>query len=859
MSLRKWSVALALVLCLVLAGAAVAQAAEVVIVKSELTDADYAARGYSFKTYWETVEKIMKKVGVAYDVISDADVVGGALDASKWSLLILPANAAMSQNEAKAIIKYVKAGGALLTGYNVSLRNDTKGDNVNFLLADVLGVDKKGAFGHGIKDGKFGYIYFEKMDHPFLSGVPQYFQTPVHYTVLVVPRGNVKVIGTWADDTKAPSLSDGRGGAIFQVGRVVYVGENMWDPRVADLPHYITLLTNMITELMSGRFTPASPDPLKPGWSYEGAVVARVQIEKDKVVFPSADLDGNRNGRLMIKPKYVAAGLEAAAEIWTRLPLEHVRASEYAGVWNPIVPSGVHPATIPQVVVAYVKTEKNNVYAAAAYRPQLAPSETRVPGSRDPMGLIWEKEINTGFTEAARLEVRDVAGWEFTFGLSALWGQYAPPSGQTNWSRNAFDLVAYARHNGYKIGVLEFEPGFTFGRRKFVFPYYTLPYQNLEKADHVRAFDFRLRTPLGDVIGERAVSDIYSRTTSWAGVPIADLPAEHYSASLLGVEKVKLGPLTAKASVRTMDKGWRNYLMPELTGTPEEKYNSYGKYVNRRVVAADVSGDILKDTASVSVSYEKYNALDTGDDLETGTKIEVASKKQFGYFTPKASLATTTVSGTVPYSRKLTLESAYKLSDKVSGNLKLVNDFVRTERTLYGDVTYKMNDKTSFVASAARAQDSEDTVLTLYGKVSHKLSDQLSLVGALENLSGDDTGRTLYGEANATLSPVTSLKVAGMLRNVSAPERVLFAQLGLKVSDATSVTLNAKERFDDQGQRKSNHYVTASHTVGNAEFKLTYGANGLKLDADSSRPWYQLTGGSNETVNLVDIQFKFTF
>lgn len=245
-----------LVFALILGSVAMVDAAGsgIVIVKSEYTRDYYMSIGASFTAYWGAVEQLMWTAGYEYDVLTDEDVENGKLDPKVHKLLILTSQNNMSEAEAKAIIDYVKAGGALFTGYNHGLRDEDGKDRRQFPLAEVIGVGLV-TFSGGAsqKLGKYGFMQVQDPSHPIFKNLPKEIPFPKHYAVIVKAQPGTTILAKWLDDSKAPSREDATNGALFLKGKVFYGGGLLFDPDmgVADTPEIQKLVKNVIDYLLS--------------------------------------------------------------------------------------------------------------------------------------------------------------------------------------------------------------------------------------------------------------------------------------------------------------------------------------------------------------------------------------------------------------------------------------------------------------------------------------------------------------------------------------------------------------------------------------------------------------------------------
>lgn len=254
--MRTWRSLLlsALVFCLLVIGAVGARAEKkpvIAVVKSDYTADAYARMNSNFGLYFSTVEGILFMENFEYDVVTDQDVEAGKLIEGRYKLAILAANNAMSDQEAAAIVEFVKAGGALFTGYNVGLRHANGDLRKDFAIAEVLGLTMVGT-ASGQSSGNYGLIAVLDEAHPFFNGLPKEIPFNKRYTVLTsVVKPEVKVLAHYLSDKGKPAGPEPRNGALFQYGKVVYAGGNIWDPdKSAETPELNKLIANVINSLL---------------------------------------------------------------------------------------------------------------------------------------------------------------------------------------------------------------------------------------------------------------------------------------------------------------------------------------------------------------------------------------------------------------------------------------------------------------------------------------------------------------------------------------------------------------------------------------------------------------------------------
>jgi hypothetical protein len=694
MQSRRWTLCVILTLALLLGVVGLAQAANrIVVVKSEYTKQDYkkTAAG-DFDLYWAAFEKIMTRIGYEgkYDVITDADVEDGKLSVDSYTLAILPVNRAMTRKEADQIIKYVKAGGALFANYNVGLKFENSNDSLNFLIADAIGVDRAPEFASGTNPN-YAVIRAEDQYHPFFAGIPQSIPFLKHYSVLAMPREGVTVVARYYTDGGVPSNVERKSGAIFQIGRVVYNGGNIWDPdKSQDTYELNALIKNVIEQLLSDKIPVALAPPrkLEDGWHVKGKYTLRANIQGQKVsnandtanppplntAFNSLDADGGFNSILMVAPHYVSGKVEAGAEIWGKILLDRPQFTESQTIY------GTNIAAVPGIMTAWTKWNTKELLFTAATRPDggFEPKgDLKMVGSSDPLGLVSYNVLNfpasgSNWTSNAKMHIKDLYGWTGLVGLGINQGGWPGLSG-TQWIPWAHNAYLYLREDTLKFGPTRLELGLTYGQRR-------LDAWGNDRAwlaqTQVRGLDLNYKTPFGNLVVEQAKSyQTWSPSASSVLGPAFSNPDA--TATLVGIQRVPVGNLRVNGEVRTMSDTFRNYFwmgmqdydFPWLTkynaqvwnpsgtenvstkrsyynpimyfldqGKADEAINSWIKYLGNRAIKGQISGDLVKGVVAVNADYESIKKMADDSRVFDGGKLEVAGRKAIGIFTPKFTI-----------------------------------------------------------------------------------------------------------------------------------------------------------------------------------------------------------------------------
>ncbi|MGE5623579.1 MAG: hypothetical protein ACM3UP_00985 [Methanocella sp.] len=687
MQSRRWTLCVILTLALLLGVAGLAQAANrIVVVKSEYTKQDYkkTAAG-DFDLYWAAFEKIMNRIGYEgkYDVIADADVEDGKLSVDNYALAILPVNRAMTRKEADEIIKYVKSGGALFANYNVGLKFENSNDSNNYLIADALGVDRAPEFSSGVNPN---YAYIRAVDqyHPFFAGIPQSVPFLKHYSVLAMPREGVNIVARYYTDGGVPSNVDRKSGAIFQIGRVVYNGGNIWDPdKSQDTYELNTLIKNVIEQLLSDKIPVvlAPPRKLDDGLYVKGKYTLRTNIQGQKVsnandttyppplntAFNSLDADGGFNSILMVAPHYVNGKVEAGVEVWAKILLDRPQFTESQTIY------GTNTAAVPGIMTAWTKWNTKELLFTAATRPDGGfdpKGDLKMVGSSDPLGLVSYNVLNlpasgSNWTSNAKMHIKDLKGWTGLVGLGINQGGWPGLSG-TQWIPWAHNAYLYLREDTLKLGKTRLELGLTYDQRR-------LDAWGNDRAwlaqTQVGGVDLKYKTPFGNLVLEQAKSyQTWSSSASSVLGPAVSRPDG--TAVLAGIERVPVGGLRFSGEVRTMSDTFRNYSwmgMQDYDFPNEAKYAavawanddktkrawsnnvmyfgdqakgdeaiaSWIKYLGNRAVKSQVSGDLIKGVVGLGADYEKISKLSDGSKVLDAGKYEIAGKKAIGIFTPK--------------------------------------------------------------------------------------------------------------------------------------------------------------------------------------------------------------------------------
>jgi uncharacterized lipoprotein YddW (UPF0748 family) len=160
-----------------------AHGAPIVVVGSGFTKADSAGK------YSAGIAGLLRKMGLQYTVIDDADVIRGGLD--RASLAIFPYNPDMPPAEIEAVARFVSGGGRIMLFYCLPEK-----------LATALGIADGGWMGKQYP----GQFAFARFDGKVLEGAPESIQQDSWNVCRPRPLGSrSQIAGQWVNARGEPS------------------------------------------------------------------------------------------------------------------------------------------------------------------------------------------------------------------------------------------------------------------------------------------------------------------------------------------------------------------------------------------------------------------------------------------------------------------------------------------------------------------------------------------------------------------------------------------------------------------------------------------------------------------------------
>jgi hypothetical protein len=118
-----------------------------------------------------------------FDFVHDDDL--GAENLKKYSALLLPNTALLSDEQCRQLRSYVDAGGSLLATFETSMYNERNERRSDFGLADVFGIQRAGDV-----TGTNGNAYYARIEkqHPILNGFTNTNWIPgAEYRLPIIP------------------------------------------------------------------------------------------------------------------------------------------------------------------------------------------------------------------------------------------------------------------------------------------------------------------------------------------------------------------------------------------------------------------------------------------------------------------------------------------------------------------------------------------------------------------------------------------------------------------------------------------------------------------------------------------------
>jgi len=143
---------------------------------------------WKFDSEKKTVEEArgfyeaLLRLHIPFDLISDLNV--NHEDLKKYSVVVLPNMACMSDKQVEAIRSFVESGGGLIATYKTSMLDETGNPRNRPALSEVLGVS--------VEDRVIGPLRWDYMvikeDHALVTGVPQFKTRPENLRIIPSPE-----------------------------------------------------------------------------------------------------------------------------------------------------------------------------------------------------------------------------------------------------------------------------------------------------------------------------------------------------------------------------------------------------------------------------------------------------------------------------------------------------------------------------------------------------------------------------------------------------------------------------------------------------------------------------------------------
>ncbi len=230
---------------LVMAAVPVAAAPEAPAISVAVLDSGYtrhlaSLNAWDYRTEFvdtNALVTLLARWGMKAAVIGDGDVEVGSLSA--YRALILPRSTSMSQLAADNIIKFVRAGGRILSTSDTSLIDDFWRRREGFALEQAMGVRPASP-----SVSAFGQISLNARSHQVFQGVTGPVSLPysVGMTVNVEPDSNVLAVTA----SGLPAMVENRFG--------IYCAANILSPANLASPQGSALVRNVVTYLADTKY-----------------------------------------------------------------------------------------------------------------------------------------------------------------------------------------------------------------------------------------------------------------------------------------------------------------------------------------------------------------------------------------------------------------------------------------------------------------------------------------------------------------------------------------------------------------------------------------------------------------------------
>ncbi|WP_158303010.1 family 10 glycosylhydrolase [Kosmotoga olearia] len=172
---------------------------------------------------------------IPYKIITTDEILSGVPE--DISLLIIPSNAAITDDEAAVLDKFLLRGGRVVAGYEATLRYPNFNLRPNYTLGNYLGI-KSPQWARG----EYKYMKLTEEGKKFFgNNVPEYIKMPRGFTFIFDLDG-AKPLAVWTKDTEGTPTSSKKNCAIAMTESGIFFGENIF--LIAEASDELTTIFN---------------------------------------------------------------------------------------------------------------------------------------------------------------------------------------------------------------------------------------------------------------------------------------------------------------------------------------------------------------------------------------------------------------------------------------------------------------------------------------------------------------------------------------------------------------------------------------------------------------------------------------
>jgi len=276
--------------------------ADVALVYSDRSVAYYGQNDAEgrYKDGFRGIERALWEQHITYDIISTNLLTDGRLN--KYKVLVLPGYTCMREKEAEAIKAFVEAGGSVVADFETSLFDEYGDERPDFLLGELLGINKDGPAAHVFGPNPDNLQNYCKITsrHAILEGLEETSLLPIagHYRPVKALSGTEACLKLGSPFMMLPeglsyqtTPDIGHPMAVTKAhpggGRTVYLAGQFGKLcNLTGLPELIKLISNIVLW--------ARREPLSYRLHAPGSVLLSHRIQEGRTNFHLINLSGGQ-------------------------------------------------------------------------------------------------------------------------------------------------------------------------------------------------------------------------------------------------------------------------------------------------------------------------------------------------------------------------------------------------------------------------------------------------------------------------------------------------------------------------------------------------------------------------------------